>query len=122
MLSQLSINSISELSAYSRPPIVCEMILQGIGVLLEPSKKKFQWADAKKMMGNRSQFIQALRNFDKDSVTDDQLIRLTEILSRDECSIQCVTNVSMACRQLCIWLRIIAQHAILHRQSTEQQT
>jgi hypothetical protein len=96
------------------------MVFEGVGVLFEPTKKKFEWTDAKKLMDG--QFLNKLLCFDVSSITDDQLSRLTSIVARDECQPACVTNVSLACRCICLWLRAVLECANLQRQFAQQQT
>ncbi len=119
-LAALKVNSITELSSFVNPPKTCELVFQGVGVLLEPSKKKFEWVDARKMMNSRTNpFLQTLKNFDKDSITDDQLARLTTILSKDECQLERVAQASSACHDMCLWLQAMADFANLRRQLTQ---
>jgi hypothetical protein len=111
---------LTELCCFVKPPKVCEVVLQGVGVLLEPSKKEFEWNDAKKMMNSRTTpFLQTLCAFDKDSITDDQLARLTKILAKDECQIERVAQVSLACSAMCLWLRGMADYANIRRQQPQ---
>jgi hypothetical protein len=97
--------------------------LLGVGILLEPSEKKFEWVDSKKMMNNQTTpFVLALCTFDKNNITDDQLARLTTILSKDECQGEHIAKVSSVCHCIYLWLRAVADHANFRRQSTQKQT
>jgi hypothetical protein len=69
-------------------------IFQGVGVLLGPTKKKFEWGDPKKMTNSRTvSFLLTLYTVDKDTMTNDQLARLTTIFSKDECQVGRVDSI-----------------------------
>jgi dynein heavy chain len=111
---------LDELRSFSKPPVVCQLIFEGVGVLFEPSKKKFEWADARKLMND--QFLHKLVGFDVNTVSEDQVSRLTSLLARDECQPDRVAQVSPACHSICLWLRAIVNCANLQRQLVQQQT
>ncbi len=51
--------------------MACLAVFEGLGVLLEPSKKTWEWTDDKKLMGgSQEDFIQKLLSFDKDRISD----------------------------------------------------
>lgn len=107
-LCALNKNSITELRAFANPPMVCVSVFEGIGVLFEPSKAKFEWSDARRLLNDR--FLARLLAFNVDAVTDEQLGRLTTILERDECQFDRVRSTSLACSSICLWLRNIVAY------------
>ncbi len=92
--------------------MACLAVFEGLGVLLEPSKKTWEWTDDKKLMGgSQEDFIQKLLSFDKDRISDEQLTRLGVILSREECKPKMVAGTSQACHALYLWLQAILEYA-----------
>ncbi|CAF1357889.1 unnamed protein product [Adineta steineri] len=119
-LEVLTKSSITELRSFARPPAVCLSVFDGIGILFEPSKAKFEWSDAKKLMND--QFLYRLVAYDVDTVTDEQLIRLTAVLARDECQLDRVKSTSFACYPICTWLHHIVAYKKTQQYLAQQQT
>ena len=117
-LRQLPKSDFSELKSYAKPPLACLAILEGVGILLEPSKQIWEWTDDKKLIGgNSDQFLQRLFDLDKDSISLEQLKRLDSILGRTDCQPGELANVSSLCHQLGLWLRAIVAHTTQRQQT-----
>jgi hypothetical protein len=106
--------------AFRQPPTSVVKILEGLTVLLVPSKRMSDWKEIKKWLGSSvNQLLTMLLNFDKDQVTEEQLNCLTSILALEECEPQRVRKCSMAADGLCTWLRAIAQYSTLQQQQKQ---
>ncbi|UJR19366.1 hypothetical protein I4U23_022495 [Adineta vaga] len=119
-LDVINKSSITELRSFVRPPAVCQSVFEGVGILFQPSKTKFEWSDAKRLMND--QFVSRLKQYDVDTITSDQLARLTTVLARDECQLQLVRSTSLACYSICLWLDRIVAYKRLQQHVAEQQT
>lgn len=87
-------------------------IFEGIGVLLEPSKKEWTWDDDKQILaGGKTAFVQRLSAVNKDEVDQDQIQRLREILSRNDCEPSRLIQVSQVTHRLGNWLRAMLDYA-----------
>ncbi|CAF1443303.1 unnamed protein product [Adineta ricciae] len=117
-LNVLTKASITEIRSFARPPKVCETVFEGIGILFQPSKTKFEWSDAKSLMNDH--FLSRLLEFDINNISDMTLARLEVLLNRDECQLDRVKSTSLACYGICMWLRGIVAYGKI-RQHLEQQ-
>ncbi|CAF1373208.1 unnamed protein product [Adineta ricciae] len=117
-LNVLTKASITEIRSFARPPKVCETVFEGIGILFQPSKTKFEWSDAKSLMNDN--FLSRLIGFDINSISETTLARLEVLLNRDECQLDRVKSTSLACYGICMWLRGIVAYGKI-RQHLEQQ-
>ena len=97
--------------------MACLAIFEAVGILLEPSKKEWDWTDDKKLMdGGLIDFLQRLFNVDKDQIDNDQLRRLDSILGRDDCQPAKLEATSPLCHRLGSWLRAIVTYAKQEKQ------
>jgi hypothetical protein len=69
------------------------------------------------MSGTSEKFLQRLFDFDKNSVTNEQLTRLDSILARDDCQPDVLERSSVLCYRLCLWLRAIVEYAKQRQQA-----
>ncbi|CAF3786352.1 unnamed protein product [Rotaria sp. Silwood1] len=119
-LRQISISDFTELKSYAKPPLAYLAIFEGIGVLLDPSKKAWEWTDDKKLMsGNKNDFLQRLFNFDKDNINNEQIERLKSILARNDCQPAHLASISTLCSKLGLWLQAILEYATQRQQSNQ---
>ncbi|CAF1060168.1 unnamed protein product [Rotaria sordida] len=117
-LRQISTSDFTALQSYSKPPLACLAIFEGVGVLLDPSKQTWEWTDDKKLMsGSKNGFLQRLFNVDKDNINNEQLERLKSILARNDCQPVELANISSLCSKLGLWLRTILEYATQRQQS-----
>lgn len=111
-LRQISKSHFNELKSFAKPPLACLAIIEGVGILLDPSKTEWDWADDKKLMGGGLvDFLQRLFNVDKDRIDKEQLKRLGSILDRDDCQPAKLAAISALCHRLGSWLRAIVAYA-----------
>lgn len=110
-LRQTSKSDFNELKSYAKPPLAFLAIMEGIGILLDPSKTSCDWDDDKRLMGgHRDAFLERLFNIDKNNITDKQMEKLESILARDDCQPAQLDKVSALCSKLGLWLRAIVEY------------
>ena len=111
-LRQISKSDFNELSSFAKPPLACLAIFEGVGTLLDPSKKEWSWTDDKKLLGGGlADFLQRLSKVNKDQINNEQLRRLDSILERDDCQPAKLANISLLSQRLGTWLRAIVAYA-----------
>ncbi|CAF3752916.1 unnamed protein product [Rotaria sp. Silwood1] len=116
-LQVLTKAGITELMTFRKPPLSIIYILEGLTVLLAPSKRMSDWYEIKKWLGTRvNELLTMLMNFNTDQVSEEQLEHLKTILARPECDSERVRCCSLAGYQLCLWLKGIANYSIIQRQ------
>jgi len=100
------------LKSFAKPPLGCLAVIEGIGILLDPSKEIWEWTDDKKLMaGGRDEFLEKLFKLDKDNISNKQLEKLKSILGRDDYQPAALASMSSLCSKLCLWLRAIVEYA-----------
>ncbi|CAF0886440.1 unnamed protein product [Rotaria sp. Silwood1] len=108
--------------AFRQPPAGVVQVLEGVAVLLVPSKRIYDWKDIKIWLGsNPNNLITMLKNFEVDQLTEEQLQRLISILACKDCEPERVLKCSIAGHMLCMWLRAIVQYSTVQRQQQQQQ-
>ena len=121
-LRRLSKSSITEILSFSRPPLGCQLVLEGVAVLLRPSNKKLDWIELRRWLRSESMsLVSLLISFDKNQISDDQLERLTALLSREECRPDRMSQTSAAGYELCLWLQAMVQYGLLCQHLRSQQ-
>ena len=102
-LNALNPRDINEAKAYAAPPKKVEMVMDAVLTILDEDKG---WDSARHVMG-RPDFINSLRNFDKDNVPERILRKLRKYVEMDDFRPEAVRSVSFACVSLCMWCRAI---------------
>ncbi len=111
-LRQIQTSAFSELKSYAKPPLACLAILEGVGILLDPSKEVWEWTDDKQLMsGSKDAFLMRLFTLDKDNINKKQIEKLKSILAQDECQPANLEKVSSLCSKLGLWLRAVVAYA-----------
>ncbi|CAF1078048.1 unnamed protein product [Rotaria sp. Silwood1] len=102
-LRQISIPDFNEVKSYTKPPLACLSIFEDGGILLNPSKKVWDWTDDKRLIsGGKNDFLERLFNFDKTSINNHQLERLESILAQHECEPDALACISFLCSKLLV--------------------
>ncbi|CAK0841283.1 unnamed protein product [Prorocentrum cordatum] len=102
-LDALDKKDISEVKNFTKPPPLVETVLSAVCLLLGA---KETWEDAKKQM-NDSNFLQNLKNYDKDSLAQNKKLtkNLAKYINNPDFTPEKVKNVSSAATSLCMWVR-----------------
>ncbi|CAB0007849.1 unnamed protein product [Nesidiocoris tenuis] len=105
-LEALNKKDIAEVRSYGKPPYKVEMVMEAVCILrgIEPV-----WAEAKKDLGDVN-FLQKLRDFDKDHVTDRTLKRIALYTNNPEFEPEKVGVVSTAAKSLAMWVIAIEKY------------
>ncbi|XP_076295130.1 dynein heavy chain 2, axonemal kl-2 [Lasioglossum baleicum] len=110
-LDALSKKDISEIRSFTRPPPKVEMVMEAVMILKtsEPS-----WAESKRQLADVN-FLNALRDFDKDHISDRTLRAIARYTSNPEFDPEKVGLVSIAAKSLCIWVIAMEKYGKLYR-------
>ena len=99
-LSKLDKKDISEMKTFTTPPLLVGVVMESVCLLLG---KKQTWADAKKVLGDLN-FLDQLKNYDKDGLTAKIIKKLEKYTSRDDFTPESVAKQSVAAMSLCMWV------------------
>jgi dynein heavy chain len=102
-LNSLNPKDINETKSYTSPPKKVETVMGAVLTLLEEDTT---WDSARKVM-NKPDFINTLKNFDKDHVSDKTLRKLKKYIDMEDFKPETVQNVSKACVSFVLWCRAI---------------
>eukprot|EP00742_Colponemidia_sp_Colp-10_P013179 GILJ01014876.1.p1 GENE.GILJ01014876.1~~GILJ01014876.1.p1 ORF type:complete len:1504 (-),score=254.80 GILJ01014876.1:52-4527(-) len=105
-LNSLNAKDINETRSYASPPKKVAVIMDAVLVVLDESTG---WDNARKVMG-KTDFIQILRNFKADTVSEKTLRKLKKFTEQDDFRPELVQSVSKACVSFCIWCRAIDKY------------
>ncbi|XP_076240945.1 dynein heavy chain 2, axonemal kl-2 [Calliopsis andreniformis] len=110
-LDALSKKDISEIRSFTRPPPKVEMVMEAVMILKnsEPS-----WAESKRQLADVN-FLNTLRDFDKDHISDRTLRAISRYTSNPEFEPEKVGMVSIAAKSLCIWVIAMEKYGKLYR-------
>ncbi len=76
-LDSLKKNDIAEVKAYGKPPALVEVVMEAVMILKQSEPT---WAEAKRQLGDPN-FINSLKEFDKDNIPDKVLRRINKYTS-----------------------------------------
>lgn len=110
-LNSLNKKDLVEVRSYAKPPIKVEKVMESVMILL---KKEASWTESKKQLGD-SNFLETLKNFDKNHITDKVLKKIAVYTTDSELEPAKVGIVSSACKSLCIWVRAIENYAKIYK-------
>ncbi|XP_055836500.1 dynein axonemal heavy chain 2 isoform X2 [Episyrphus balteatus] len=110
-LDALNKKDLSEVKSYGKPPPKIEKVMEAVMILLG---KEPTWEMAKKMLGEQS-FLNDLRTFDRDHVSDKTLKRIGLYTQNPELEPEKVATVSSACKSLMLWIIAIENYAKVYR-------
>ncbi|XP_012153483.1 dynein heavy chain 2, axonemal kl-2 [Megachile rotundata] len=110
-LDALSKKDISEIRSFTRPPPKVEMVMEAVMILKnsEPS-----WAESKRQLADVN-FLNSLRYFDKDHISDRTLRAISRYTSNPEFEPEKVGVVSFAAKSLCMWVIAMEKYGKLYR-------
>ncbi|XP_018342049.1 PREDICTED: dynein heavy chain 2, axonemal [Trachymyrmex septentrionalis] len=110
-LEALSKKDLSEIKSFPHPPPKVEMVMEAVMILKnsEPT-----WAEAKRQLSDAN-FINTLRDFDKDHISDRVLRTIAKYTSNPEFDPVKVGMVSAAAKSLCTWVIAMENYGKLYR-------
>jgi dynein heavy chain len=106
-VEKLEKSSITEIKAYSSPPVAVERVLSCVMILFG---KETHWASAKRYLGDTN-FLFHLKTFDKDNVKETTIAKITKYIKSPSFGADEVYKVSKAAGALCVWCHAIYQYA-----------
>jgi len=116
-LELLNKKDMSEIKAYKQPPYAVEMVLEAVMVLRKSEPK---WAEAKKQLGDAN-FLSQLVHFDKESLGDAVLSKVSKYTKLAEFDPETVGNVSKAAKSLCMWVRAMETYGRIAKDVTPKR-
>ncbi|XP_053613118.1 dynein axonemal heavy chain 2 isoform X1 [Plodia interpunctella] len=110
-LDALNKKDITEVKSYAKPPQKVEMVLEAVLILLQ---KEPTWAEAKRQLGDQY-FLDKLREFDKDNISDKTLKKIGTYTAKPEFEPEIIGMVSTAAKSLCLWVRAIEKYGKVYK-------
>ncbi|XP_050561707.1 dynein axonemal heavy chain 2 [Spodoptera frugiperda] len=110
-LDALNKKDITEVKSYAKPPYKVEMVLEAVLILLQ---KEPTWAEAKRQLGDQY-FLDRLREFDKDNISDKTLKKVGTYTVKPDFDPEIVGTVSAAAKSLCLWVRAIEKYGKIYK-------
>jgi len=110
-LDKLSKNAVVEVKSYAKPPELVQTTMEAVMVILE---KPLSWASAKKELGD-PQFLQRLKEFDKDKISNSVLKKIGSYTKRKNFNADEIGKVSQAAGALCEWVCAMELYAKVFR-------
>ncbi|XP_044749962.1 dynein axonemal heavy chain 1-like [Coccinella septempunctata] len=114
-LKQLNKNDITEVRAMKRPPGGVVYVIESICIVknIKPIKvagtkigEKIldYWEPGRQMLADPGAFLSSLMNFDKDSITEEMIEKLTKYVNDEGFQPEKIAKISKACTSLCMWV------------------
>ncbi|CAH2077132.1 unnamed protein product, partial [Iphiclides podalirius] len=110
-LDALNKKDITEVKSYPKPPQKVEMVMEAVLILLQ---KEPTWAEAKRQLGDQY-FLDRLRDFDKDNISDKTLKKIGTYTAKPDFEPEIVGTVSLAAKSLCLWVRAIEKYGKVYK-------
>jgi dynein heavy chain len=107
-LDTLDKSDITEMKAYASPAEEIILVVSAVCLLLG---KKETWDDAKKLMNNPAEFINTLKNYDKDHIKEGLLKKLKKYTNDPRFDPASIKKKSNAAQSLCLWARALDNYA-----------
>ena len=104
-LESLDKKDTQEVKSFAKPPDLVQRVMEAICVLME---KKPGWDESKKLL-NDSNFIQNLKDYDKDNIPEKIIKSLQKYIKMSDFDPESVGRVSKACKSLCMWAKEIGR-------------
>merc|ERR1719326_2895574 len=111
-LEKLDKKSIAEVKAYAKPP---DMVMKTMCAVMTVMEKTPSWAQAKTEL-NDTNFLNRIKNFDKDNITNATLRKMEKNTKDPNFTPKLVQNVSAAAGALCQWVHAMKIYAEVYRE------
>lgn len=96
----------TEIKSYAKPPQKVEMVLEAVMILKQSEPT---WTEAKRQLGSQY-FLDELRNFDKNHISDKTLKKIATYTTNPEFEPEKVGIVSLAAKSLAMWVIAIEKY------------
>lgn len=110
-LQSLNKKDLTEVKSYAKPPLKVEKVMEAVMILLGHAPT---WTEAKRLLGEQN-FLDQLREFDKNHVSEKTLRRIVNYTHDTELEPDKVGAVSAACKSLVQWVRAIEKYARIYK-------
>lgn len=110
-LQSLNKKDLTEVKSYAKPPIKVEKVMEAVMILMGHPPT---WVESKRMLGEQN-FLDQLKEFDKNHVSEKTLKRITTYTHDTELEPEKVGIVSAACKSLVQWVRAIEKYARIYK-------
>lgn len=110
-LDALNKKDLTEVKSYASPPVKVERVMQAVMILLE---KTPSWTEAKRQLGD-PKFLDNLKEFDKDHISDKTLKKIARYTEDPELEPNKVGIVSLACKSLILWVKAIERYGKIYK-------
>merc|ERR1719253_1719997 len=111
-LEKLDKKSIAEVKVYAKPP---ELVMKTMNAVMTVMDKTPTWAVAKNEL-NDVNFLNRLKNFDKDHMSNTTLKKIEKYTKDDFFQPKEVTKVSKAAGALCQWVHAMKMYGDIFRE------
>ncbi|XP_071050357.1 dynein axonemal heavy chain 2 isoform X2 [Onthophagus taurus] len=110
-LDALNKKDISEMKSYAKPPAKVKIVMEAVMILKGVDTS---WDEAKRQLGDNN-FLNDLREFDKNHVTDKTLKKIAVYTTNEEFVPDKIGAVSLAAKSLCLWVIAIEKYAKVYK-------
>ena len=114
-LDILKKSHISEMKTLNKPKEEVVMVLQAVCLL---HGVKEDWATAQRLMNNPSNFLQGLKQFDKDNISQGTLNKLKKYINEPRFTPVNIARFSHAAQFMCMWVIAIGNYAEVTKDMT----
>jgi dynein heavy chain len=111
-LDSLDKKELQELKTYAKPPDLVRLTMMGVQTAL---RRGTEWEDAKKSL-NENGFIDRLKEYEKDSMSDKLLASLEKFVTMPTFNVDMVKSQSKAASGLCMWVIAIHKYGIVYKE------
>ena len=96
--------ALTELKSMSKPPSGVDKVTKCCLMMIEKEYKNFKWDRAKKMMAKVDAFLQKLKDYRGQDMTEELIAKLTPVVGLPEMDYQSMLKKSFAAANLCSWV------------------
>jgi dynein heavy chain len=96
--------ALTELKNFPKPPKGAEKVTQACLMMIDGEFRNFKWARAKKMMAKVGQFLEALKAFKAEEMSDKLVEKLTPIVNDPDIAYDVMMKKSEAAANLAAWV------------------
>ncbi|CBZ54592.1 GF18580, related [Neospora caninum Liverpool] len=111
-LEKLDKKSVAEVKAYTKPP---DLVVKTMAAVMTVMEKTPSWAQAKVELNDPS-FLTKVKNFDKDSISNNTLKKIERFTKDPTFAPNNVLKVSRAAGALCMWVHAMQMYAEVYRE------
>ena len=109
-LDTLDRGDITEMKAYASPAEEIVLVVSAVCLLCG---RKETWDEGKKLMNNPNDFINTLKNYDKDNIKDNLLKKLKKYTEDPRFEPEKIARKSNAAKSICMWARALDNYSMV---------